>query len=106
MNECYGDFSPTIRNQSRLFSKMPKRPKKNRTGGMWPPVSPMAPLETQRVGQGLAGLFMAFDLYWSRLSGKNKDGWYDRVLHVIGGLLILGAFIGGAILLFIEHWKH
>ena len=57
-------------------------------------------------GQGIAGLFMAFDLFWSGISGKNKDAWYDRVLHVIGGLLILGAFIGGAILLLLEHWKH
>jgi len=49
---------------------------------------------------------MAFDLFWSGISGKNKDAWYDRALHVIGGLLILGAFIGGAILLLLEHWKH
>jgi hypothetical protein len=85
---------------------MPKRPKKNRTGRIWSPVSPVAPPETQRVGQGIAGLFMAFDLFWSGISGKNKAAWYDRVLHVIGGLLILGLFIGGAILLFLEHWRH
>ncbi len=39
-------------------------------------------------------------------SGKNKDAWYDRLLHVIGGLLILGLLVGGAIMLFLEHWKH
>src|SRR6266852_5753688 len=61
---------------------MPKRRKKNRTGGIWPPVSPLAPPETQRVGQGIAGLFSALDLFWSGISGKNKDAWYDRLLHV------------------------
>ena len=58
------------------------------------------------MGQGIAGLFMALDLFWSGISDKNKDAWYDRALHFIGGLLILGAFIGGAILLLLEHWKH
>ncbi len=85
---------------------MPKPRKKNRTGGIWPPVSPLAPPETQRVGQGIAGLFSALDLFWSGISGKNKDAWYDRLLHVIGGLLILGLVVGGAIMLFLEHWKH
>jgi hypothetical protein len=79
---------------------MPKRPKKHRTGRISSPVSPLAPLETQRLGQGIAGLFLAFDLFWSGISGRYKDPWYDRVLHVVGGLLILGGFIGGAILLF------
>jgi hypothetical protein len=82
-----------------------KRRKKNRTGVMWSPVSPVAPLETQRVGQVTAGLLSAFDLFWSGITGKYKDAWYDRALHVIGGLLILGAFVGGMILLLLEHWK-
>src|SRR6266478_8803609 len=72
---------------------MPKRRKKNRTSAIWSPVSPVAPLETQRVGQVTAGLFSAFDLFWSGITGKYKEAWYDRALHVIGGLLILGAFV-------------
>jgi hypothetical protein len=85
---------------------MPKWPKKHGTGRIWSPVSPVAPLETQRLGQGIAGLFVAFDLFWSGISGRYKDPWYDRVMHVVGGLLTLGAFIGGAVLLFLGHWKH
>jgi hypothetical protein len=56
------------------------------------------------VGQGITGLFSAFDMFWSGISGK-KDAWYDRVLHVIGGLLILALFVGGSIILFLERWK-
>jgi hypothetical protein len=52
-----------------------------------------------------AGLFSAFDLFWSGITGKYKEAWYDRALHVIGGLLILGAFVCGMILLLLEHWK-
>jgi hypothetical protein len=85
---------------------MPKRIKKNRTSKIWSPVSPLAPSETQSVGRGMAGFFMAFDLFWSGITGKGGDAWYDRVLHVIGGLLVLAAFIGGMILLLREHWKH
>jgi hypothetical protein len=84
---------------------MPKRRKKNRTSGVWMPISPMAPPETQRVGQGITGFFSAFDMLWSGLTGKYRDAWYDRVLHVIGGLLVLGAFVGGMILFFREHWQ-
>jgi len=84
---------------------MPKRRKKNRTSVIWSPVSPVAPLETQRVGQVTAGLFSAFDLFWSGITGKYKEAWYDRALHVIGGLLILGVFVGGMILLLLERWK-
>src|SRR5258708_7183332 len=47
---------------------MPKRRKKNRTSAIWSPVSPVAPLETQRVGQLTAGLFSAFDLFWSGIT--------------------------------------
>jgi hypothetical protein len=69
-------------------------------------VSLWAPPETQRVGRGIAGLFGVFDLFGSGISGKNKDAWYDRVLHVIGGLLILGAFVAGAIMLFLNGRNH
>jgi len=84
---------------------MAKRGKK-RPGAICSPVSPLAPLESQRVGSGVAGFFAAFDLFWSGITGKDHDAWYDRVLHVVGGLLILGAFVGGAILLFLERGKH
>ena len=46
------------------------------------------------------------DMFWSGISGKYKEPWYDRVLHVVGGLLILGGFVAGAILLLLEQWKH
>jgi hypothetical protein len=86
------------------LNNMPKR-RRNRTGGIWLPVSLFAPDETRRLGQGVTGLFSAFDLFWSGITGKRKDAWYDRVLHVIGGLLILGAFVGGAIVLLLQRWK-
>ena len=65
----------------------------------------MAPPETQRIGWGLAGLFSVFDMFWSGISGKNRYAWYDRVLHVIGGLLIVGLFIFGVLQLVFDHWK-
>jgi hypothetical protein len=45
--------------------------RKTGQAGYWSPVSPLAPPEAQRVGQGIAGMFMAFDLFWSGISGKN-----------------------------------
>jgi hypothetical protein len=85
---------------------MAKRQQKTHPGAIYSPVSPLAPLESQRVGWGVAGFFAAIDLFWSGVTGKNHDAWYDRVLHVVGGLLILGAFVGGLILLFLERGKH
>jgi hypothetical protein len=71
---------------------MSKRPKKH---GAWFLVSPMASPEAQGVGWSLTGLFATLEMFWSGISEKNRDAWYDRVLHVIGALLIFGLLIGG-----------
>lgn len=84
---------------------MSKRPKKNGRSGAWLPVSPMAPPESQGVRWGLTGLFATLEMFWSAISGKNRDAWYDRVLHVIGALLIFGLLIGGLIQMVFAPWK-
>jgi hypothetical protein len=83
-----------------------KRLKKTRTSFRWSPVSPLAPPEAQRLGQGIAGVSLAFGLFWSGITGKGKDAWYDRILHVVGGVLLLGAFIGGIVALILKTWNH
>ena len=84
---------------------MSKRQKKNRTSLIASPVSPLAPPEAQSLGRGITGFLMALDLFWSGITGKYKDPWYDRVLHVVGGMLLVAAFVGGGIKLFLELWN-
>jgi uncharacterized membrane protein YjdF len=54
----------------------------------------------------VAGLFATLEMFWSGITGKNRDAWYDRVLHVIGALLILGLLIGGLVQTIFGRWKH
>jgi hypothetical protein len=85
---------------------MAKRRNRNGKGGAWFPVSPIAPPETQGVGWFVVGLFGTFKMFWSGITGKDRDAWYDRVLHVIGALLILGLLIGGVVQTIFGRWKH
>jgi len=85
---------------------MANRRNRNGKSGAWFPVSPMAPPETQGVGRMVAGLFATLEMFWSGITGKNRDAWYDRVLHVIGALLILGLLIGGLVQTIFGRWKH
>jgi hypothetical protein len=66
----------------------------------------MAPPETQGVGWNVAGLFATLEMFWSGITGKNGDAWYDRVLHVIGALLILALLVGGLAQTIFGGWKH
>jgi hypothetical protein len=85
---------------------MANRRNRNGKSGAWFPVSPMAPPETQGVGRMVAGLSANLEMFWSGITGKNRDAWYDRVLHVIGALLILGLLIGGLVQTIFGRWKH
>ena len=73
--------------------------------GAWFPVSPMASPEAQGVGWGLTGLFATLEMFWSGISRKNRDAWYDRVLHVLGALLIFGLLIGGLVHIIFGRWN-
>lgn len=86
--------------------EMPKRRKKSGRSGAWFPVSPMASPEAQGVGWSLRGLFATLEMFWSGISGKDRDAWYDRVLHVIGALLIFGLLIGGLVQIIFGLRKH
>jgi hypothetical protein len=65
-----------------------------------------APPQTQGIAMSVAGLFAAWEMFWSGITGKNHDAWYDRLLHVVGALLILGLFIGGLAGVIFGWWKH
>jgi hypothetical protein len=52
----------------------------------------------------IGGLFLAWEMFWNGITGRSQEAWYDRILHVIGGLLFLGMLIGGFIFLVLKNW--
>ena len=66
----------------------------------------MAPPPTQGMAMSVAGISAAWEMFWSGITGKNHDAWYDRLLHVVGALLILGLFIEGLAGVIFGWWKH
>ena len=101
--ECKQDistFAPTPRLD--YTGEMAKRRNRTAKAGGWF----TAPSQTQGIAMSVAGLSAAWEMFWSGITGKNHDAWYDRLLHVIGALLIFGLFIGGLVLLVFGRWKH
>jgi hypothetical protein len=71
------------------------------------PVSPFAPLESQRVASGVLGFLGLFQMIKDGIRPGPRDPtkWYDRAIHVIGGTLILLLLGTGLVLWIIERLK-
>ena len=67
-------------------------------------------MESQRVASGALGFLNLFQLIrngiWPALGDNTR--WYDRLIHVVGGTLVLLTLGAGLVMLVIEglKWKH
>jgi hypothetical protein len=63
---------------------------KKKVGHAGPPVSPQSSPEAQGVGWGILGLWGLLGDFKRAFDPHSPEKWYDRVLHVIGALIVLG----------------
>src|SRR6266550_3036515 len=82
--------------------------KRRRNGSFIPyRVSPFLPMESQRVASGALGFVNLFQLIKNGIcpAPGNNTRWYDRLIHVVGGTLILLTLGAGLVMLVIEGLK-
>jgi hypothetical protein len=75
---------------------------KKRVGYSGPPVSPLASPEAQHVGWGILGLWGLLGDFKRAFDPRSTEKWYDRVLHVIGALIVVGLLAWGLLTRILE----
>lgn len=55
------------------------------------------------MGWQMLGLLGLVQMVKDALSPGSREAWYDRVLHVIGGISIISAFLRGLVILILEN---
>jgi hypothetical protein len=70
-------------------------------------ISPFLPMESQRAASGALGFLNLFQLIKNGIWPARGDNtrWYDRLIHVVGGTLILLTLGAGLVMLAIEALK-
>ena len=68
-------------------------------------VSPLAPPETQRAIWAVTAFTQFFTLLKEGISPSafGPKAWYDRVIWVVGGFLLLAVFGGGMVMMILDR---